>query len=201
MDICNLLRRDTLSDQLVTNIVIHAEIAFFFKRLNLCDRLLILSIVSIFTLDRCFCCLVRNAQITEDDLREPVLSRFSVDTDNIFYTTVELCIRVVLKGRINQSRIKTELSSVRSDLEHIVDRRINISCIDSISSVSKFLNKLLLKRSSFDLNHLIITLRYIKCQRISGTNISDLLKHTHQFGQTCIVGNTGTLLEAVARRL
>ena len=77
------------------------------------------------------CGLVRNAQITEDDLREPVLSRFSMDTDNISYTTVEFGVRVVLKGQINQSRIKTELSSVRSDLEHIVDRRINISCIDN----------------------------------------------------------------------
>ena len=196
MNICNFLRRDTLSDQLVTNIVIYTEVTFFFKGLDLSDRLLILSIVSIFTLDRCFCGLVRNAQITEDDLREPVLSRFSVDTGNIFYTTVELCIRVVLKGRINQSRIKTELSSVRGNLEHIVDRRINISCIDSIGTVSKFLNKLLLKRSSFDLNHLIIALRNIKCQRISGTNVSDLLEHTHQFGQTCIVCDTGTLFEA-----
>ena len=184
MDICDLLRRDTPYDQLVTNIVIHAEIAFFFKRFDLCDRLLILSIVGIFALDCCFCCLVRNAQITEDDLREPVLSRFSVDTGNILNTAVELCIGVILKGRINQSRIKTELSSVRRDLEHIVDRRINISCIDSISSVSKLLNKLLLKRSSFDLHHLIITVRHIKFQRIRSTNIRHLFEHTHQFGQT-----------------
>ena len=196
MDICDLLRRDTPCDQFVTNIVINAEVTFFFKRLDLSDRLLILSIVGIFTLDRCFCCLVRNAQITEDDLREPVLSRFSVDTDNIFYTTVELCIRVVLKGRINQSRIKTELSSVRGNLEHIVDRRINISCIDSIGTVSKFLNKLLLKRSSFDLNHLIITVRHIEFQCIRRPNVSHLLEHTHKFRQTCIVCDTGALLEA-----
>lgn len=97
MDICDFLRRDTLSDQLVTNIVIHAKIAFFFKRLNLCDRLLILSIVGIFALDCCFCCLVRNAQVTEDDLREPVLSRFSVDTDNILDTAIELRIGIILK--------------------------------------------------------------------------------------------------------
>ena len=201
MDICDFLRRNTLSDQLVTNIVIHTKIAFFFKRLNLCDRLLILSIVSIFTLDRCFCCLVRYTQITEDDLSKPVLSSFSVDTGDILNTAVEFGVRVVLKGRIDQSRIKTELSAVRSDLEHIVDRRINISRIDSIGSVCKLLNKLLLKRSSFDLNDLIITLRHIEFQRISGTNISDLLKYTHQFGQTCIVSDTSTLLEAVARRL
>ena len=97
MDICDLLRRDTPYDQLVTNIVIHTEVAFFFKRLDLSDRLLIIRIVSIFALYRCFCCLVRNAQITEDDLREPVLSRFSVDTGNILNTAVELCIGVVLK--------------------------------------------------------------------------------------------------------
>ena len=127
---------------------------------------------------------MRNAQVTEDDLREPVLSRFSVDTDNILDTAIELRIGVVLKGRINQARIKSELSSVRRYLEHIVDRRINIACIDSISSVGKFLNKLLLKRSSFYLNHLIITVRYIKFQRVRSTNISDLLEHTHQFGQT-----------------
>ena len=196
MDICDLLRRNAPCDQLVTNIVIHAEIAFFFKRFDFCDRLLILSIVGIFTLDRCFCCLMRYTQITEDDLREPVLSRFSVDTGNIFDTSVELCIGVILKRRINQARIKTELASVRSNLEHIVNRRINISCIDSISSVCKFLNKLLLKRSSFYLNHLIITVRYIKFQRISSTNIRHLLEHTHKFRQTCIVSDTGALLEA-----
>ena len=201
MDICDLACRNTLSDQLVTNIVIHTKIAFFFKRLNLCDRLLILSIVSIFTLDRCFCCLVRYTQITEDDLSKPVLSSFSVDTGDILNTAVEFGVRVVIKGRIDQSRIKTELSSVRGYLEHIVDRRINITAVDSISSVGKLLNKLLLKRSSFDLNDLIITLRHIEFQRISGTNISDLLKHTHQFGQTCVVSNTGALLEAIARRL
>jgi len=97
VDICDLLRRDTPCDQLVTNIVIHAKIAFFFKRLNLSDRLLILSIVGIFTLNRCFCCLMRYTQITEDDLREPVLSRFSVDTDNILDTAIELRIRIILK--------------------------------------------------------------------------------------------------------
>ena len=97
MDICDFLRRDTPCDQLVTNIVIHAKIAFFFKRFDLCDRLLILSIVGIFTLDRCFCTLVRNAQVTEDDLREPVLSRFSMDTGNILNTAVELCIGIILK--------------------------------------------------------------------------------------------------------
>ena len=201
MDICDLLRRDTPCDQLVTNIIIHAEVAFFFKRLDLSDRLLILSIVGIFALDCCFCCFVGNAQVTEDNLREPVLSRFSVNTGNILNTAVEFGVRVILKGRINQSRIKTELSSVRSDLEHIVDRRINISCIDSIGTVSKFLNKLLLKGSSFDLNHLIITLRYIEFQRISGTNVSDLLEHTHKFRQTCIICDTGALLETITRRL
>ena len=97
MDICDLLRRDTPCDQLVTNIIIHTEVAFFFKRLDFCDRLLILRIVGIFALDRCFCCLVRNAQITEDDLREPVLSRFSVNTGNIFNTAVEFGVRIVLK--------------------------------------------------------------------------------------------------------
>jgi len=80
--------------------------------------------------------------------------------------------------------IKSELSSIRRYLEHIVNRRINISAVDSISSVGKLLNKLLLKRSSFDLNYLIITVRYIKFQRIGGTNVSDLLEHTHQFRQT-----------------
>ena len=97
MDICDLLRRDTLSDQLVTNIVIHAEVTFFFKRLDLSDRLLILSIIGIFALDRCFCGLVRYTQITEDDLREPVLSRFSVNTGNILNTAIELRIGIILK--------------------------------------------------------------------------------------------------------
>ena len=200
MDICDLLRRDTPCDQFVTNIVIHAEVAFFFKRFDLSNRLLILSIIGIFALDRCFCCLVWNTQITEDDLRKPVLSRFSVDTGYVLNAPVQLRIRVILKGRINQSRIKTELSSVRRNFEHIVDRRINISCIDSVSSVGKLLNKFPLKGSSFDLDHLIITIRYIEFQRIRSTNISDLLEHTHQFGQTCIVSDTGALLEAIARR-
>ena len=97
MDICDLLRRDTPCDQLITNIVIHAKIAFFFKRLDLSDRLLILRIVCIFAFDRCFCGLVRNAQITEDYLCEPVLSRFSVDTDNILDTAIELRIGVIFK--------------------------------------------------------------------------------------------------------
>ena len=101
MDICDLLRRDTACDQLITNIIIHTEVAFFFKRFNLCDRLLILSIVGIFTLDRCFCCLMRNTQITEDDLSELVLCRFRVDTGYIVYTAVELCIRIIFKRRIN----------------------------------------------------------------------------------------------------
>ena len=196
MDICNLLRRDTPCNQLVTNIIIYAKIAFFFKRFDLCDRLLILRIVCIFAFDRCFCGLVRNAQITEDYLCEPVLSRFSVNTGNVLNAPVQLCIGVVLKGRINQSRIKTELSSVRRNLEHIVDRRINVSCIDRISSVGKFLNKFLLKRSSFDLNYLIITVGNIEFQRIRRPNVSHLLEHTHQFGQTCVVSDTGALLEA-----
>ena len=97
MDICDLLRRDTPCDQLITNIIIHTEVAFFFKRFDLSDRLLILSIVSIFALDCCFCALVRHAQVTEDDLREPVLSRFSVDTDNILDTAIELRIGVIFK--------------------------------------------------------------------------------------------------------
>ena len=98
MDICDFLRRDTPCDQLITNIIIHAEVAFFFKRFDLSDRLLILSIIGIFALDLCFaCCLMRNTQIAEDDLREPILSRFSVDTGNILYTAVELCIGIIFK--------------------------------------------------------------------------------------------------------
>lgn len=98
MDICDFLRRDTLCNQFCTNIVINAELAFFFKRFDLSDRLLILSIVSIFALNFCFaCCLMRYTQIAEDDLRESVLSRFSVDTGNILYTAVELCIGIIFK--------------------------------------------------------------------------------------------------------
>ena len=202
MDICDLLRRDTPCNQLITNIVIHAEVAFFFKRFDLSDRLLVISIVGIFALNLSFSrSLVRNAQVAENDLREPVLSRFSVDTGNILDTAVEFCIGIILKGRINQTGIKTELSSVRGNLEHIVDRRINVSCIDSISSVGKLLNKLLLKRSSFDLNHLIITVRHIEFQRIGGTNIRHLLEHGHKLRQASIVRNACALLETVAGRL
>lgn len=201
MDICDFLRSDTLSDQLVTNIVIYTEVAFFFKRLNLSDRLLILSIISIFTLDRRFLSLMRNAQVTENDLREPVLSRFSVDTGNILNTAVKFGIGIILKGRINQTRIKTELSSVACDLQHIVNRRINIAGIDSIGSVGKLLNKLLLERSSINLNHLIITVRHIKFQRISGTNVSDLFEHGHKLRQAGVVCNACALFETVTRWL
>lgn len=106
MDICDFFRRDTLSDQFVTNIIIYAEVTFFFKRFYISNRFLIFSIVCIFALNLCFpCCLMRNTQITEDDLRKLVLSRFRVDTGNILNTAVELCFGAIFKGRINQTRI------------------------------------------------------------------------------------------------
>ena len=87
----------------VRNILIHAKITFFFKRLDLCDRLLILSIVGIFALDCCFCCLVRNNQITEDDLREPVLSRFSVSAVRMS----AICLNILINsGRPVQLAIR-----------------------------------------------------------------------------------------------
>lgn len=143
---------------------------------------------------------MRNAQVAENNLGEPVLSRFSVDTGNILNTSVEFCIGIVLKGRINQTGIKTELSSIARYLEHIVNRRIDIAGIDSIGSVCQLLNKFLLERSSFNLNNLIITVRHIEFQRISGTNVRHLLEHTHQLRQAGVVCDTGALLETITRR-
>ena len=127
---------------------------------------------------------MRNTQITEDDLSELVLCCFRVDTGYIVYTAVELCIRIIFKRRIYQTGIKTELSSVARYLQHIINVRIDIAVVYRIGSVGKLLNKLLLKRGSFNLNYLIITVRHIKFQRVRSTNVSHLLEHTHQFGQT-----------------
>ena len=94
--------------------------------------------------------------------------------------------------------IKSELSSVRGNLQHIVDCRIDVTAVDSIGSVGKLLNKLLLEMSSININYLIITVRHIKFQRIGSTNVSDLFEHTHQLRQARIVCDTGTLLETIA---
>lgn len=139
-------------------------------------------------------------QITENDLGELVLSRFSVNSCNILYTLIKFCRRIILKRWINQTWIKSELSSVRGDLQHIVDRRINISCIDRVSSVSKFVNKLFLKRSCFNLNNFVFTIRNIEFQRISSTNVSNLLKHRHKFRKSRILCYPRSLLEFVSSR-
>ena len=98
MDICDFFRRNTFSDKFITNIVINAEIAFFFKGLDLSDRLLILSIVGIFTVNGCFRRgFVWYTQITENDLRELVLSRFSVDTGYVLNTLIQLSFGIILK--------------------------------------------------------------------------------------------------------
>lgn len=136
MDICDFFRRNTFSDKFITNIVIYTEVAFFFKRLDLSDRLLILSIIGIFTVNSCFSRgFMRYTQITEDDLSELVLSRFSVDTGYVLNTLIQLSFGIILKQRINKTGIKSEFSSIARYLEHIVYRRIDVTAVDSIGSV------------------------------------------------------------------
>ena len=55
-------------------------------------------IVGIFTVNGCFRRgFVWNTQITEDDLRELVLSRFNVDTGYVLNAFIQLCFWIILK--------------------------------------------------------------------------------------------------------
>ena len=107
---------------------------------------------------------------------------------------------MIFKWRVNQSWVKPQLSAVRSNTEHIIYRRIYISALHVIGSVWQLLYKRFLKLCCFDVLNVILHFRCSKVERICCTHIGNLFEHTHQFRQTCIVGDSGTFLKLVAGR-
>ena len=74
--------------------------------------------------------ILRRRQITEEKLRQTVGFSFLPYSQYIFHAGIQLASRIIRKKRIHQSLVKPDLSSVRSDTQHIVDARINRTAVN-----------------------------------------------------------------------
>ena len=89
MDIRDLLRRNAACDQLVPNVMIHAEPAVF---------------------RRCRC-----GQIGENKLRRSLFGSLLPDVEYILHDQIQLAARLVRQGRVDNTLVERQLSSVVGD--------------------------------------------------------------------------------------
>ena len=108
MDICYFIFRNAFIHKFLLNIIIYAEIAFFLQRI--CFRSGYFLCIS--TVLRCTCCLMRYAKVTENYLSKLFFGSILINAEYVLYALIQLCIRIILKGRVDQARIQAELTSV-----------------------------------------------------------------------------------------
>ena len=104
MNIRNFTFGNTLCNQLCLYIVIDTKVAFFFKGFSLSCGLFLTFTVRLLSIGRV---LVRYTQIAENNLCQLIFRSFRVNANNVINTLIEFCILVILKGRVNQTRVKS----------------------------------------------------------------------------------------------
>ena len=117
----NLFFRDTALGELVLQIVIHVEVFSVFVILIR---------------------LFRRGQIAEDELRAADRGRFFIHLRRVVRTLVQLAAPLVFEERIETPHVERELLSVRRDLQHVVEVRIDTPAVYRFRALGDFLRDL-----------------------------------------------------------
>ena len=114
MDKCHFFSRNSLFYEFFTDIVINRYLADFLKCFICC-------IFSIIKVSFNFISLnVRNSHIAEYELCKPIFLSILPDIEYILNAKINFSTRFIGEHRIDKSLIKTALSSVIRNTEHIV---------------------------------------------------------------------------------
>ena len=96
MDKCDFFLRYTGLDEFGADILIHVEGSIVF---------------------RC-------AEVTKQQLGQLIRLSFLINPKYISHTGIELTVRVIRQKRIHQPLIQPQLSAIRCDFQHVIDRRV-----------------------------------------------------------------------------
>ena len=150
VNICDLVSRYTLGDQLIPNIVIRTETTAVLA----CRR---------------GCC-----KVAEDKLCAfGRLAAFPC-IEHVFHDHIELAARIVQQGRVSQPLIERELASVIGDSEHIVLVGCDCTAANAIGAFAEFLHHGLLCRCRLCLYIVVFHFRALEIKHIGGLNICRL---------------------------
>ena len=159
MNICDLVSRYTLGDQLIPYIVIGAETTAVLA----CRR---------------GCC-----KVAEDKLCAfGRLAAFPC-IEHIFHDHIELAARIVRQGRVCKPLIERELTSVIGNGEHIVLVGCDCTAAHAVSAFAEFLHHGLLCRCRLCLYVVVFHFRALEIEHIGGLNICRLPPKVNQFRQ------------------
>ena len=180
----NLLRRNTLSNQFTANIVVNGKSRLFFRKRNRSFQRMKLRIVKITgdTLGNLAArCRFRSADVTKHKLCQLIGFTITPDLHNVGYALVDLGSLLIGEQRVDNSLVKTQLSAIGCDLQHIIDRRIYVTGMNFCGSFRQSGNHILLMLRRLGNHCMILNFWSRKIQLVGSLNISDFLEQRHQF--------------------
>ena len=159
VNICDLVSRYTLGDQLIPYIVIGAETTAVLACRRGCRK------------------------VAEDKLCAfGRLAAFPC-IEHIFHDHIELAARIVRQGRVCKPLIERELASVIGDSEHIVLVGCDCTAAHAVSAFAEFLHHGLLCCCWLCLYIVVFHFRALEIKHIGGLNICRLPPKVNQFRQ------------------
>ena len=141
--------------ELLTNIIIHGKIAVVF----------------------------RGGKVTEEQLRQPFFLSFFPSFKHCVHTGVQLTALKVGEHWVNQSLVKSQLSAIVGDFQHIIYACVHHTVADFFCSLCKLGYHLLLDFRRLNRNVVIDSFRNGQVKHICGFYVRNLFEYCHQLRQ------------------
>lgn len=165
-----------------------------FRRNTLCDQLILHIVINIESL------LSGNRKIAEYHLSELIFLCIRPNGIDFINRQIDLGFRIIERIRIEKSWIKSDLSSVCRDFQHIIFRRINDMLMDCLSPVGQVFHQSFLVLAWLCNNRFPLRFRYIQLQILGYFDIRYFTEDFHQLRYIVKLGKTLFHAESVSFR-
>ena len=127
--------------------------------------------------------VLRCAEVAEQQLGQLIRLSFFINPKHIPHTGVELAVGVIRQKRIHQPLIQSQLSAVRCDFQHVIDRWVYHTGMHSRRPFRKLCYHRLLMLRRLHYHSFKPCLRHRQMQLIGSLDIRHFLEHVHQLRQ------------------
>ena len=124
--------------------------------------------------------ILRGGKITEEQLRQPFFLSFFPSFKHCVHTSVQLTALKVGEHRVNQSLVKSQLSAVIGDFQHIIYACVHHTVAYFFCSLCKLGYHLLLDFRRLNRDIVIDCFRHRQVKHICGFYVRNLFEHRHQ---------------------